>query len=561
MITPLLEVRGLRMEFGTGPAAHPVLHGVDLTLERGRVAALVGASGSGKSLTARALLGLLPAGARITGGSALFHAGMAGGAASPSPAPCVDLLRAGEALLQTLRGRRIGMIFQDPLSSLNPLHTVERQLTEPLALHRGMRGPAARARALELLDLVRLDAPESRLRAFPHQLSGGQRQRVALAMALANEPDLLIADEPTTALDTTVQVEILRLLDDLRARLGMAVLIVSHDLGVVRSLADAIHVMDDGRVVEAAPAHTLFTAPTHPVTRALLGAEGPPGPAPLPGNTDGAPELLRAEGLGVSFAPRGGLFRRHRPAPRALAGVSFHLRRGECLGVVGESGSGKSTLALAVLRLLDAEGRVALDGLPLHDLPPARLRPLRRRMQAVFQDPFASLSPRMTVGESIAEGLAVHGVARAEERRRRALASLEEVGLDADFLYRYPGELSGGQCQRVAIARALALEPDLLVLDEPTSSLDRALQFQIVALLRRLQQRHGMACLFITHDLSLVRSFCHRMLVLRAGRIVEHGASAALFQNPASDELRALLDAARLCDPTAPTGPPSTTAG
>lgn len=548
MTTPLLALRGLRMDFGTGAAARNVLHGVDLTLERGRVAALVGASGSGKSLTARALLGLLPPGAHVTGGTALYHARKA----DHEP---TDLLRAGEARLQALRGRHIGIIFQDPLSSLNPLHTIERQLTEPLALHRGMRGPSARVRALELLELVRLDAPESRLRAFPHQLSGGQRQRVALAMALANEPDLLIADEPTTALDTTVQVEILRLLDDLRARMGMAVLIVSHDLGVVRSFADTIHVMDEGRVVEAAPVAALFRAPTHPVTRSLLGAEGPASPAPLPPCTNEAHSLLHADGVSVAFASRGGLFRRGGHPARVLNDVSFRLRRGECMGVVGESGSGKSTLALAVLRLLASEGRIVLDGSPLHGLPPARLRPLRKRMQAVFQDPFASLSPRMTVGESIAEGLAVHGVAHARDRRRLALASLEEVGLGSDFIDRYPGELSGGQCQRVAIARALALKPDLLLLDEPTSSLDRALQFQIVALLRNLQQRHGMACLFITHDLSLVRSFCHRMLVLRAGRVVEQGPTTFLFENPASDEMRALLDAAQLCAPPMPPTP------
>lgn len=550
MTHDLLHIEDLHLAFGG--SAHPpaasgraVLHGVGLTMRRGEIHALVGASGSGKSLTAKAVLGLLPPGARLTHGSIRFEG--------------AQLAHAPESALRALRGDRIGMVFQDPLSSLNPLHTIERQVAEPLAIHKGIRGPRARARALELLDMVGLDEPEARLASYPHQLSGGQRQRVALAMALANDPALLIADEPTTALDTTVQCQILRLIDDLRHRLGMGVLIVSHDLGVVRSLADVIHVMDAGCIVESAPTTRIFSAPASPVTRALLGAEGPAGPAPLPETTATQPALLEARDMGVTFTRQRGLFGLRKTGHDALVSASFALRRGECLGVVGESGSGKSTLALAVLRLIASRGRVTLDGQRLDTLDEEALRPLRRKVQAVFQDPFSALNPRMTVAESIAEGLTTHfpdlrGRHGHKAMHDKTLAALEEVGLSDDFMHRYPGELSGGQCQRVVIARALALRPEVLVLDEPTSSLDRALQFQVVALLRDLQVRHGMACLFITHDLSLVRSFCHRVMVLHRGHVVEAGPTPVVLDAPATATTRALVEAALGCAPVPASG-------
>ncbi|WP_018717261.1 ABC transporter ATP-binding protein [Arhodomonas aquaeolei] len=522
---PLLAIEGLQVAFGR----QVVVHGVDLTVRGGETLALVGESGSGKSVTAMSVLGLLPyPHASHPAGRIRYRGG--------------DVLGADDARLRQMRGGEVGMIFQEPMTSLNPLHTVEKQIGENLAIHRGLRGAAMRRRVLELLELVRLPDPERRLGAYPHQLSGGQRQRVMIAMALANDPALLIADEPTTALDVTIQAEILDLLADLKARLGMAMLFISHDLNVVRRVADRVAVMKDGLVVEQGHAATVFAAPRHEYTRALLAAEPSGRPEPV---ADGAPTVLAAEDVRVWFPIRGGLLRRARDYVRAVDGVSLTVRRGETLGIVGESGSGKTTLAFALLRLQPATGRVVLLGDDISRRRPRALRSLRRRMQVVFQDPYGSLNPRLSVAQIVAEGLSVHRLARDDaERERLVAAALEEVGLAPELAERFPHELSGGQRQRVALARAVILKPDLMVLDEPTSALDRTVQSQLVALLRDLQVRHGLAFLFISHDLSVVRAMSHRILVMKDGTVVESAETEALFQRPGEAYTRRLIQAA-----------------
>ncbi|WAH56800.1 ABC transporter ATP-binding protein [Pseudomonas silvicola] len=515
----LITLRDVRVAFNDTP----VVHGLDLDIRAGECLALVGGSGSGKSVTAHSILQLLPQAITHTQGSIRYQG--------------EELLGASARRLQALRGNRITMIFQEPMSSLNPLHTVEKQLAETLRLHRGMGPAEARERIVELLGLVGIGTPRQRLGSYPHQLSGGQRQRVMIAMALACEPQLLIADEPTTALDVTVQRRILALLKSLQQRLGMALLLISHDLNLVRDIAQHVAVMRHGRIVEQGACEQVFTAPRHPYTRQLLDAE----PAAAELADPAAPVLLSVTQLRVAFG-RGGLpWRRNRFT--ALQRLDLQVRQGQTLGIVGESGSGKSTLGQALLRLIPSEGSVVFQGRELQGLGSRAMRPWRKHLQAVFQDPFGSLSPRLSVQQIIAEGLQVHSRLDDQACEARVIDALREVGLDPEARHRYPHEFSGGQRQRIAIARALVLKPRLIVLDEPTSALDRSVQKQIIALLRRLQHEHGVAYLFISHDLAVVRALAHQVLVLQAGRAVEYGATEQVFSAPAHRYTRELLGA------------------
>ena len=515
----ILAVDDLTVQFG----AKAVVNRVCFTVARGETVALVGESGSGKSLTALAVLRLLPPGAAVTGRVVLDG---------------TDMMSAAPDRLRAVRGATAGMVFQEPMTSLNPLHRIGRQVGEAMALH-GRR--PTRAAIAALLESCGFPDAVHRLDALPHQLSGGQRQRVMIAMALANDPALLIADEPTTALDVTIQAQILDLLAAEKAKRGLALLLISHDLGVVRRYADRVCVMKDGDIVEQGAVATVFANPTHPYTRMLVDSEPRGRPNTLPA---AAPVLAEAADIRVDFTTRRGLLRRAAASLRAVDDVSITIREGETVGLVGESGSGKSTMGLALLRLIPAAGRVAFAGEDLQSLSPTRLRHRRAQMQIVFQDPYGSLSPRMAVGDLVSEGLRVHERLSADARAERVASALAEVGLPADAAQRYPHEFSGGQRQRIAIARALVLHPRLLVLDEPTSALDRSVQAQIVTLLRDLQQRHGLAYLFISHDLAVVRVLAHRVIVLRAGRVVEQGEADALFAAPREPYTRALMAAA-----------------
>ncbi|MBK5942915.1 dipeptide ABC transporter ATP-binding protein [Halorhodospira halophila] len=528
MAEPLLSIRGLQVAFGDGA---PAVRGVDLDIAAGETVGLVGESGSGKSVTAHSVLQLLPyPWARHPAGSIRFRGR--------------ELLGAPEPVLREHRGGRIGMIFQEPMSSLNPLHTVEKQIRETLLVHRGLDRVAARRRVRGLLEQVQLPDPQRLLSAYPHQLSGGQRQRVMIAMALANEPDLLIADEPTTALDVTVQAQILSLLADLKARLGMALLFITHDLDVIRLVADRVCVMRQGEIVERGEVQRLFSRPEHPYTRQLLAAR----PAGEPVATDTqAPVLLHGAGVRVHFPVRGGLLRRPVDWVRAVDGIDITLRAGQTVAVVGESGSGKSTLGLALLRLERSSGSIRFRGDELQGRTARQLRPYRSALQIVFQDPYGSLSPRMAVGDIVGEGLDLHHPRLSREQRTaRIVRVLAEVGLDPETRHRYPHEFSGGQRQRIAIARALILEPQVVVLDEPTSALDVSVQAQIIDLLRDLQRRRGLAYLFISHDLQVVRALAHEVLVMQAGRVVERGPAEAVFAAPQDPYTRALMAAAFL---------------
>ena len=523
---PLLAIRDLTIAFPNAGEAQAVA-GISLLLTKGRTLALVGESGSGKSVTALAIPRLLPAGTRI-GGQILFRG--------------EDVLTASEARLRELRGSAITMVFQEPMTSLNPLHTIERQIGEILEVH-GVRGQGARrARTLDLLTECGIRNPAERLGAYPHQLSGGQRQRVMIAMALANRPDLFIADEPTTALDVTVQAQILALLKDLQARHGMAMLFITHDLGIVRRLADDVAVMQKGLIVEAGPAAEVFANPRHAYTKMLLAAE-PKGEAP-PLDLAAKP-VVAVDDVRVHFPIRTGLLRRTIGAVKAVDGISMVVREGQTVGVVGESGSGKTTLGLAILRLIASQGRIAYLGRPIDGLGSAAMRPLRRDMQVVFQDPYGSLSPRMPIADIVGEGLAIQRRKLSDAERRAIVAeALAETGLDPSTMDRYPHEFSGGQRQRIAIARAMVLEPKFVVLDEPTSALDMSVQAQIVDLLRALQRKRGLAYLFISHDLKVVRALASDIIVMREGKVVEAGAAEAIFAAPKDDYTKALFAAA-----------------
>jgi microcin C transport system ATP-binding protein len=522
----VLQVRDLTVAFRQDGRESLAVRGVSFEVGRGETVALVGESGSGKSVSALSTVSLLPEAARVEG--SVRYRGQ-------------EMVGAAERDLRRIRGNDISFIFQEPMTSLNPLHTLEKQLSESLALHQGLRGSDARARILELLDRVGIRDAESRLGAYPHQLSGGQRQRVMIAMALANGPDLLVADEPTTALDVTIQAQILELLAELKASMGMSMLFITHDLGIVRRIADRVCVMKDGEIVEQGPTEAIFGAPSHPYTRRLLGAEAVGRPAPVP---EGAEVVAHTEGLRVWFPIQRGLLRRTVGHVKAVNAATVSVRRGETLGIVGESGSGKTTLALAVMRLISSKGPIVFQGQDVQGLSEKRLRPLRRQMQIVFQDPFGSLSPRMNVGQIIAEGLGVHGVEPGRDRRAMVAEIMGEVGLDPATMDRYPHEFSGGQRQRISIARAMILRPELVVLDEPTSALDMTVQVQIVELLRELQRRHGLAYLFISHDLKVVRALSHKVMVMKDGDVVEEGRGEEVFANPRTAYTRALLAAA-----------------
>ncbi len=525
----LLEINNLSVSFGQGTKEVKAVRDVSFSLDKGETLALVGESGSGKSVSALSVMRLLPYPlAWHPQGSVKFNG--------------EELMGASEGHMRELRGNRMAMIFQEPLTSLNPLHSIERQISEVLLLHKAMGARQAQDRVVELLDLVGLNDQVSRMKSLPHEFSGGQQQRVMIAMALANEPDLLIADEPTTAVDVTIQAQLLKLLAELRDRLGMALLLITHDLGIVRHMADHVSVMSEGRIVESGATATVFDNPQDDYTKMLLAAE--PKGEPLSADAT-APDLITGRDVKVWFPIKGGLFGRVQDHVKAVDGVNINIKRGHTLGIVGESGSGKSTLARALLRLEHSVGAIAFADQDLRDLSGKDLRALRRRMQIVFQDPFGSLSPRMSVQQIVEEGLLVHGLGGEDtERRKLIAATLEEVGLDATTMDRYPHEFSGGQRQRIAIARALVLKPDLIVMDEPTSALDMSVQAQIVELLRDLQQRHGLTYMFISHDLRVVRAVSHDIVVMRAGQIVEQGPAADIFANPTHPYTRALMAAA-----------------
>ena len=538
MTEPLLIVRDLSIAFRSLGRETLAVNHISFEIGKGETLALVGESGSGKSVTALSILKLLPyPAASHPSGSVVFKG--------------EDLLQLNERQIRRVRGDDISIVFQEPMTSLNPLHTIEKQIGEILLLHRGLTGAAARRRTLEVLTQVGIPDPQTRLKSYPHQLSGGQRQRVMIAMALANEPDLLIADEPTTALDVTVQAQILALLKDLQARLGMSLLFITHDLGIVRKIAQRVCVMKNGCIVEQGSVEQVFNAPEHPYTRALLAAEPKPDPAPP---QPSAPVVLETDTLKVWFPITRGLMRNVVGHVKACDGLTIELRQGETLGVVGESGSGKSTLGRAILRLISCEGTIAFMGHNLQGLRFKEMRPFRRNMQIVFQDPYGSLSPRMSVAEIIKEGLKVHHPRLTDaERDQRVVQALSDVGLDPATRFRFPHEFSGGQRQRIAVARAIVLEPSFIVLDEPTSALDMLIQAQMVDLLRDLQKRHNLTYLFISHDLRVVAALASRLLVMRHGVVVEAGEAAELFRNPKTDYTRALFAAAFNLE-TAPEG-------
>jgi len=529
MTDALLKVGNLAVEFSTPGGAVRAVKNISFEVGKGETLALVGESGSGKSVSALSILQLLPYSvARHPNGSIIFEG--------------KEMIGAPDADLRAIRGNDIAMIFQEPMTSLNPLHNIEKQINEVLFVHKGFSRRDARARTLELLQLVGLSDAEKRLNAYPHELSGGQRQRVMIAMALANEPKLLIADEPTTALDVTIQAQILELLDDLKKKFGMSMLFITHDLGIVRKMADRVCVMNQGEIVEHGPTAQIFEIPTHDYTRHLLDAE-PSGAALSPDH--GAPKIMQADNLKVHFPIKAGIMRRTVDHVKAVDGITVEIREGQTVGVVGESGSGKTTLGLAMLRLISSEGPIEFEGQNIADLRTRDLRPLRREMQVVFQDPYGSLSPRMSIAQIIEEGLKVHGIGdHAAARDEMIVSVMNEVGLDPATRHRYPHEFSGGQRQRVAIARALVLRPKFIVLDEPTSALDRSVQAQIIDLLRGLQKKYKLAYLFISHDLKVVRAISNHVIVMRNGKVVEQGPADEIFDRPGEDYTKALMAAA-----------------
>ncbi|MBD0415955.1 ABC transporter ATP-binding protein [Oryzicola mucosus] len=523
----ILAVRKLDVKFHTDDGQVHAVKGIDLDVRAGETVAIVGESGSGKSQTMMAIMGLLASNGRVSG-TARYRD--------------TELIGMPERRLNTIRGAKITMIFQEPMTSLDPLYKIGRQMAEPLMYHKGMSAREARPRVMELLKLVGIPDPERRINSYPHELSGGQRQRVMIAMALANDPDILIADEPTTALDVTIQAQILALLAELQQKLGMAIVFITHDLTIVRRFADRIYVMRRGEVVEDGATEELFVDPQHDYTKMLLAAEPTGTKLPPPPS---APVLLQGTDVQVSFKIGGGFLSGPPVLLQAVDRISVALRKGQTIGIVGESGSGKSTLGRALLRLLPSEGRIRFENRDLSKADREEMRPLRKELQLVFQDPFGSLSPRMTVGQVITEGLLVHEPSLStKERDRRAIEALKEVGLDAASRNRYPHEFSGGQRQRVAIARAMILKPKVVVLDEPTSALDRSVQKQIVELLRKLQADHDLSYLFISHDLTVVRAMADYIIVMKQGKIVEEGQTADIFDNPRHSYTQTLMAAA-----------------
>ncbi|MCQ1851833.1 ABC transporter ATP-binding protein [Neorhizobium galegae] len=529
MTEPLLSVRDLSVAFHQGRDTSIAVDRVSFDIMPGEVMALVGESGSGKSVTANSILKLLPyPSASHPSGEILFDG--------------KDMLKASEPELRRVRGNDVTMIFQEPMTSLNPLHSIEKQIGEILELHHGINGQAVRIRTLELLNQVGIREPEKRLKAYPHELSGGQRQRVMIAMALANRPKLLIADEPTTALDVTVQAQILDLLRGLKGEHGMSMLFITHDLGIVRKFADRVCVMTKGKIVETGTVEDVFTNPQHAYTRHLLASEprGEPPPA-----DPSKPVVMEGKDIRVWFPIKAGFLRKVVDHVKAVDGVDLELRAGETLGVVGESGSGKTTLGLALARLISSSGRIAFIGTGIDKFSFKEMRPFRDRLQVVFQDPYGSLSPRMSVGDIVAEGLKVHERSlSADGRDERVAWALSEVGLDPATRWRYPHEFSGGQRQRIAIARAMVLKPRFVMLDEPTSALDMTVQAQVVDLLRDLQKKHDLAYLFISHDLKVVKALANHVIVMRLGKVVEEGPADQIFQAPKQDYTRALMAAA-----------------
>jgi microcin C transport system ATP-binding protein len=522
----ILQVRDLRVAFRQDGQRFEAVKGVSFDVDHGETVALVGESGSGKSVTALSTVSLLGDNAEVTG--SVHYDGQ-------------EMVDADQKLLRKVRGNDISFIFQEPMTSLNPLHTLEKQLGESLALHQNIVGDEARARIVDLLHKVGIHDPESRLGSYPHQLSGGQRQRVMIAMALANKPDILIADEPTTALDVTIQAQILELLSELKQSEGMGLLFITHDLGIVKRFADKVCVMKDGEVVEAGPVDEIFANPQHDYTKMLLNARATGRPDPVP---ESAPTVAETDALRIWFPIQAGLLKRTVGHVKAVNEATINVRAGETLGIVGESGSGKTTLALAIMRLIGSEGGITFQGTDIRNIKTRNLRALRKDMQIVFQDPFGSLSPRMTCEQVIAEGLGVHGNPDGRDSRTLVAEVMTEVGLDPDTMHRYPHEFSGGQRQRIAIARAMILRPKLVVLDEPTSALDMTVQAQIVDLLRDLQKKYGLAYLFISHDLNVVRAMSHKIMVMKQGDVVEAGDSESIFANPQTDYTRELMAAA-----------------
>ncbi|YCI02191.1 ABC transporter ATP-binding protein [Ensifer sp. D2-11] len=529
MTDTLLSVRDLSVAFHQGGETSLAVDRISFDIKRGETVALVGESGSGKSVSANSILKLLPyPAASHPSGEILFNG--------------KDLLKASDDELRHVRGNDVTMIFQEPMTSLNPLHTIEQQIGEILEIHQDLKGAAARARTLELLEQVGIREAEKRLGAYPHQLSGGQRQRVMIAMALANRPELLIADEPTTALDVTVQAQILELLKSLKDEHGMSMLFITHDLGIVRKIADRVCVMTKGKIVETGPTAEIFANPQHAYTRHLLASE--PRGEPPPSDAS-RPIVIEAKDMKVWFPIKAGFLRRVVDHVKAVDGIDLTLRAGQTLGVVGESGSGKTTLGLALTRLISSKGRIAFVGEDIDAYSFREMRPLRNRMQVVFQDPYGSLSPRMSIADIIGEGLKIHEKALTDgERDQRVAAALEEVGLDPATRWRYPHEFSGGQRQRIAIARAMVLKPQFVMLDEPTSALDMSVQAQVVDLLRDLQRKHNLAYLFISHDLKVVRALANEVIVMRLGKVVEQGPAERIFQAPTEDYTKALMAAA-----------------
>ncbi len=527
-MTPLLRVKKLSVNFSVEGGTLHAVKKVSFSIKRGETLALVGESGAGKSVTALSILQLLPYPTASHPSGSIKLEGQ-------------ELLGASASVLSKVRGNRISMIFQEPMTSLNPLHTIEKQVSEVLILHRKMSREAARNHTLELLHLAGLYEAEARLKAFPHELSGGQRQRVMIAMALANEPDMLIADEPATALDVTIQAQILKLLKDLQSRFDMAMLYITHDLAVVRKVSDQVCIMKDGEIVESGPKSKIFTSPSHPYTRHLLASE----PRDVATSNPGTTPIIQSDNLRVWFPIKAGILRRTVDYVKAVDGVTVKVNAGQTVGVVGESGSGKTTLALALLRLISSKGTIYFKDHLIQGLRYRKLRPLRREIQIIFQDPFGSLSPRMSIGQIIEEGLKVHRIGSTPEQREALiLRAMKEVGLDPASKDRYPHEFSGGQRQRVAIARAIVLKPKLIVLDEPTSALDASVQAQFLELLHDLQREHGLAYLFISHDLKVIRSMANYIVVMQNGKVIEQGLPNEIFEKPRQDYTKALMAAA-----------------